>query len=364
MASNKNQHFVARCYLRPFTLDEAGLAINLYNLDRRRFVQGAPVKHQCSGNYFYGKDPLLEQAMQITEGAYARVLREIREPGYRLAVGHRTLLKTFWLIQHLRTEAASRRSVEMADAVRSTLDPSNVSFRLEIRDAVQMAMKAVAESMRLVADLKVCLVRNRSDTPFVTSDDPAILANRWHLQSAKAKGRSFGFTASGDLLLLPLTPSVLFVAYDNDVYSIPQKTGWIEIRRDSDADAFNQHQILNCRANIFIKDRIHSALIHEACMRLSPLRPETRHRINYAVFDRREAGFSRYRVVDAAYPRGNEEAIIHMQTVNADPATWPSIISWRHRGAVFSNETGVGYVRRAFSHQANTRPFRKEPTGH
>jgi hypothetical protein len=30
MASHKNQHFVPRCYLKPFSLDGKGFAINLY----------------------------------------------------------------------------------------------------------------------------------------------------------------------------------------------------------------------------------------------------------------------------------------------------------------------------------------------
>lgn len=73
MATNKNQHFVPRCYLRPFTLDSANVAINLFNIDRMKFVERAPVKHQCSRDYFYGEDPALEKALQAEEGLYVSV---------------------------------------------------------------------------------------------------------------------------------------------------------------------------------------------------------------------------------------------------------------------------------------------------
>jgi hypothetical protein len=53
------------------------LAIHLFNIDRSLFVAKAPVKNQCSRDYFYGEDELLEQALQATEGAYARGLSEI-----------------------------------------------------------------------------------------------------------------------------------------------------------------------------------------------------------------------------------------------------------------------------------------------
>jgi len=95
MASNKNQHFVPRCYLRPFTHDGADSAINLYNIDRQKFIEMASVKHQCSGDYFYGSDPLLENAIQSTEGAYGTALREILKPDYKLTDEHRKLLKLF-----------------------------------------------------------------------------------------------------------------------------------------------------------------------------------------------------------------------------------------------------------------------------
>lgn len=48
MAANKNQHFVPRCYLRPFTMDEGDAAIHVFNLDRRKLIPNAPVKNQCS----------------------------------------------------------------------------------------------------------------------------------------------------------------------------------------------------------------------------------------------------------------------------------------------------------------------------
>ena len=52
MADNKNQHYVPRVHLKPFTLDGEGLAINLLNIDRMKPISNAPVKNQCSGDYF------------------------------------------------------------------------------------------------------------------------------------------------------------------------------------------------------------------------------------------------------------------------------------------------------------------------
>jgi hypothetical protein len=136
MATNKNQHFVPRCYLRAFTLDSANSAINLFNIDRIRVVERAPVKHQCSGDYFYGDNPALEKALQATEGAYAAAVREILTPGFALTDTHRDVLRRFWLLQHMRTEAASRRAVEMAAETRALVGVEAPDFNLGIREAV------------------------------------------------------------------------------------------------------------------------------------------------------------------------------------------------------------------------------------
>lgn len=360
MASNKNQHFVPRCYLRPFTIDGANCAINLYNIDRHIFIKRAPVKHQCSSNYFYGQDPPLEKAIQDMEGAYGTALREIHRKDYSLTDDHRDLLKLFWLLQHLRTEAASKRSVEMSAATNTIIGTNESNFRFEIREAVQMAMRTFTEAMGIVADLKVCLLKNRTPSPFVTSDDPAVLTNRWQLESAKARGLSFGLHSAGDLLILPLSPKILCLGYDGDVYSVPHKNGWVDAKNNSDVEAFNQHQFMNCRANLFVQDSAHATLVHDSFLRAAPLRPDKRYRINYAILDQRNGDVSRYRVVDHAEAGDHEEAIVHTQAVHARPAFWPRQISWRKKGVVFTNDTGLGYVRRAWTDHHDTQPFRKE----
>ena len=148
-------YFVPNCYLRPFTHGDAGFAINLYDIDRRKFIDYAPVKNQCSGDYFYGEDSILEKAIQSTEGAYGTALREIMKPGYTLTDDHRDLLKMFWLQQHLRTEAAIRRAIEMMDLTRIVSGVNDTRFRIETRKAVQIAMETFTESTDIVADLKL-----------------------------------------------------------------------------------------------------------------------------------------------------------------------------------------------------------------
>ena len=209
MASNKNQHFVPRCHLRPFTKDEADAAICVFNIDRQKFIVNAPVKNQCSGDYFYGKNDSLERAIQLVESAYGKVIRELRMPRYILTEDAKTVLRRFWLLQYMRTEAASRRTVEMAIESDRVAGIEAFSFRFDVQRAVQFAMLTYAKTMDVIDDLKICLIRNRTSVPFVTSDDPAVLTNRWYLEDRRIRGRSFGWQASGLLAILPLVIKLL-----------------------------------------------------------------------------------------------------------------------------------------------------------
>ena len=216
MATNKNQHFVPRCYLKPFTYDGAGKAIRIFNVDREQIIDTAAVKYQCSSSYFYGEDEKLEAAVQFIEQKYAGTLRRVRDTGYnKLLAEDELILKRFWLLQYLRTEAASRRAVEMSNDL-GELIGADSSFNLEIRDAVQMAMHAFAKDMRVIDDLKVCLIKNATSSPFITSDDPAILNNRWFKSDGRHRGATFGLGTSGALVILPLCENTMFIAYDSD----------------------------------------------------------------------------------------------------------------------------------------------------
>ena len=253
MASNKNQHFVPRCYLKPFSFMEEGKAINLYNIDRRRGIRNAPVKNQCAADYFYGENLELEKSLQPIEGMYAKALRDVARPRYVLNEGDKTVLVHFCYLQHCRTEATARQAaMSMAEVARIAGDERVTSWRSIMRDAVLGGMHGFADTMSTVYDLKACLIRNRTGFPFITSDDPVVMTNRWYQQKSKtaAAQNSGGAGNAGVLFFMPLRPDILLILYDGDVYNIQNEDGWVTLTKSADVEAFNEHQVLRCVANI------------------------------------------------------------------------------------------------------------------
>lgn len=362
MATNRNQHFVPRCYLKPFTLNGENAAINLFNIDRLAFVRNAPVKNQCSGDYFYGQDEKLEAVIRFLEGSYAAALSKIMRTDFVLDDECRAVLHKFWLFQYMRTEAASRRAVGMQEGIVASIDEPIENFAATIKGAVQMAMRTYAKNMNMIDDLKICLMRNRTATPFVTCDDPAVMTSRWHFEDARVRGRSPGLESAGVILLLPLSANVLCVFYDGDVYSIPHVNGWVDVKREIDVEAFNQHQLLNCSANIYFRDWESSGWLKDVFATVCPLRLAARYQIHYAVFDGSDGGGQKFRVVNRVGTRADGRGLIVGQTLLAEPSIWPRQITWRAPGSAYTNGTGVGYIRKATIDRRRSDGFKKVRT--
>lgn len=359
MASNKNQHYVPQCYLRRFSSAESGASINLFNLDRKKLIENAPIKNQCSKGYFYGEDLVIEKALQPIEGEYSAVINQIVEPGYKLLEEHKIFLKRFWLLQNMRTDAASRRSVEMTDEMGVVAGIAPSEYRQELKEAVTQSMKMFYENIDMVDDLKMCLIKNKTDVELITSDDPAILSNRWHILKKSSSGLSFGLGSAGIIVLLPLTPDILCLGYDGDVYSVRHKDGWIGVKNENDIRALNEHQLLNCRANVYVHSSNKEAELISDYEKISDSKPPIRHNIIYSVLDCVEDGFKRYRVIDRSVAEEHEEALMHCQMIYPNPSVWPKQIGWRNRGFVFSNDSGVGYIRKSRVKTMQGEKFRK-----
>lgn len=350
MADNKNQHFVPRCHLKPFTVNGAGKGINLFNLDADRAIAGAPVKSQCSRDYFYGQDPRLEAAIQAAERDYAATVRRLLADDAIPTDADRHNLRRFILLQYLRTEAASQRASRIAADLAALPEMLDEPYdpKAMMLEAVQGAMRYYAETPDIIDDLQVSLVRNRTRIPFHTSDDPAVLTNRWYLQSYRARGLNFGIKHAGAILLLPLSPDALVVLHDPDVYTAPHRDGVIDITRDDDATALNAHQTYNCAANLYFNDWATHEAVSEAIRTAARERPAERHRVTYAVRDAVVGEHVRYEIRPLAdiIPDPERDVLIHSEHLRARPARWPRLLSYRAGGRMYSNGSRTGYVRR------------------
>ncbi|MBZ9774383.1 DUF4238 domain-containing protein [Mesorhizobium sp. CO1-1-8] len=345
MAQNKNHHFVPKCHFKPFSLNEEGLCVHAYHAPSGKVIKNASISGQCSKNYFYGEDNKLETALQGMEGLHATAIRNIQSRNGKSKDDELFSFLRFTLLQHLRTEQAMRRIQQAQQQLIDTAFAGEAGQvhkppPLSQREILRMAMVILKDAADVVDDLKTVVVRNESDVEFITSDDPAIHTNRYHIQRL---GRTnFGLSNSGAMLLLPLSPKFLFLAYDGGCYTIPDKVGTIvSLSSRSDIQGLNRLQILNCASCLFFSNINMADEVQEQFKENQKSRISTWSAIEELV----EFAEGKYRAVVSSEESAASE-MLHTSALFPVPSGWPSFLKFRNPVRVVDTGTGAGIRRR------------------
>jgi hypothetical protein len=361
MPAHKNQHFVPRCAFKPFSLNGNGKAINLFNIKSKRAIKNAPIKGQCARDYLYGKNLEAERLLMDLEGEYAEIAKSL-ESGKSLTALEEVKLKAFILVQARRTELAIKRMRDFGEAVADKAfaaapeqKPEDTRTDTEV---VHESILTAADAMQYIGDLKVIIFMNKTNVDFITSDNPAVLTNRFHFQRLKAQ--NFGLASSGAVLSMPITPQLSVFCYDPKIYSVPNASGthFIDLTKDNDVHAINQLQCLNANKNLYFRrwedaDRIDSELatLKERRSRAGIIitvyvsddntsRPDAIHR------DPRTGEVRRFRKGSPEEELTAKRKFLLTSFRHPEPAIWPSKLKFRDKPKTFNNGSGIGHVRK------------------
>ena len=351
MPSNKSQHFVPRTHFKPFSLGRQGKAINLFNISSEKAVQNAAVAGQCSQNYFYGEAPTFEEGLQYFETRYGAIVGAL-EQRTPLSKDDHYALRIFVLFQLARTEAAARTARATFEGGYDRMFPgewaSHRPPQPSNREMVLLALATALEARDVVDDLKMCVFQNTTELDFITTDNPAVAANRWSWQRLKDHG--FGLASSGLFLSLPLSPRMSLCYYDSGTYSCTgEDPVFRPLRKRRDVEALNELQILNAVENVYFSDWSSREDLRDQIAIHKPRRSSERVAFNVYVKD--EAGKDAFHGKEA-YRLATEEEVaqpipklVMNSRVYPVPTRWPSSLKIRSRPRVFSNGSAAGYLR-------------------
>lgn len=344
MPAQKNQHFVPRCLLKPFSREGNGLAINLYNLRKKRAVRNAPVKGQCARDYMYGKDLKLENLLARLEGNYARVLARL-SAGEIITDDDKKWLQLFVAVQARRTDWAIQEIKRTIAIAKDKVFERAPEQRPEEQDDVEImhfSLKLALDLKPYTDDLTLVILRNRTGTDFVICDNPALLTNRFHLQ--KLKQRRFGFTSSGAILSMPMSPRLSMFWYDKSVYSLSNASGtpYIEIDRAEDVEALNELQLLSADQNVYFSRWEEAAFIGAKLEELSAARANAGNETQVFVRDQTIRDKEIYRRGSRDEEKTARESLIATGYNFPEPTTWVSMLKFRDKPKVFSDGSAVG----------------------
>jgi ferredoxin len=183
VSSNRNQHFVARHYLRRFSFDD-GKRIQLFNLASEKYIPKAPLKNQCAADYFYTKDLRGESTLTEIEGIAEDIFKRICDTK-DIPESHLDLV-TILSLMHSRTkrkadldsdfiELAAKRTIRCSPDRQSVeLVPMLDQVRLQDRAAGLRLVKMSLRYPHLLYDLDLRIIIAPEGRSFVTSDDQCI----------------------------------------------------------------------------------------------------------------------------------------------------------------------------------------------
>jgi hypothetical protein len=159
--------------------------------------------------------------------------------------------------------------------------------------------------------------------------------------------------------MLPLSPKHLFLAYDGDAYSMPLESGWVELRKETEVQLLNEHQLLNAMSNVYFRDWAMAEEIAKEFESAEARRTPSRYRLNHAVLESDDGQTRIFRQTTAAEARDHPHALLHSEKLYPRTQAWPDFIRWRQGGVAYTNGSGMGFLRRAHVDSSGTRGFRK-----
>lgn len=361
MASNKNQHFVPKVYLRAFgNCDQR--SINLYAIINDLCVENASIKSQCSRNYFYGSDNIFEDFLQYFEGRYGQSIGRIQEQ--KIFSSDASAMFDFFMLQHLRTPHQLAQRREVADAFRQTviggkplhdvLDDAKkpIDDQREMQQQIYMA----AKSGNLLHDLRPVFLFNHTKVPFITSDNPACVTNRLYTQ--RYQDQTSGLIQSGTTIFLPLTPQIAFMGYDDEVFKRPCDGLKYHVRNERDVDRINELQVQMATSTLYFSnwaDREYVKCLSKRCVNM---RRNSWVFVWTGILDSDDGEFERYRTVVETDTASTAPRVTSVSMYNAAPSTWPSFLKFKLRPRGYTTGSAVGFVREAYAKTKDRKRFR------
>jgi hypothetical protein len=271
----QNQHFVPKHYFRNFTLGREHVSLLLTKSGQ--IVHSASIRGQCSRNHFYGPEQV-EHAFAQLDNKFAKVLHHWIDFTWIADVpfvrDFEVQLRQFALMQQVRTSFFANKLKEgdeqrFTEYIKYHLQSKGDAESLEIldllnsgtvnirrsgsRDLTAMAIEAALEEWPLIVDLRLLLLRNRTDFPFVFSDAPVLFYNSY-LRNVTNRG-TLGLQSPGLQIMCPLDSGTYALLFDNSIYEGTFGNVYqVDVYERADVSQLNALQLHNSENAVYFAD--------------------------------------------------------------------------------------------------------------
>jgi hypothetical protein len=258
LSKRRSHHYVPRCYLRGFSIDENERQIAVLHIASGELIPEASIADQACSHRFYGNDDIEIELGKI-ESAISPTLAHLRaglSPA-KLNGIQSTELRLFCLLAQARTPSAAAESDEMVDKVVKQLilmdhpDAKHElsAVRVSFRNSVIMRLKEAFRLLPSLLDLRIKLLRAPRSAFFISSDNPVIVGNP--LLRGKSPWSGEGIACRGYVLFMPLSMRYGIILYDDTSYQLGSDNHTIITSDNSTVDSLNTVQAASASDVLF-----------------------------------------------------------------------------------------------------------------
>lgn len=266
--ATKKQHYVPQLLLRRFATATGSVSrVNVFDIERQQYRRNQNIRDVCSGNYTYDTNESFEKYLSDhIESPAARDLELLAQAQHRVDANPSPPLLRFLLVQLARTRKTYESSLELVNVGMQTvfgemarlngLDEA-AAHKLRVTPSEPRVVLAylaayAATQYRLISDLKLALVINRTGAEFILSDHP-VFQHNWYLRDSESL-MAGSITVRGVQFFLPLSSSVTCCLYDPSVYLYGKATsGELINAEEADVHLLNSFQAINASSLILAK---------------------------------------------------------------------------------------------------------------
>ncbi|MGF1551946.1 MAG: DUF4238 domain-containing protein [Paracoccaceae bacterium] len=358
MTSLKNQHFVPQFYLRNFSEDENRKAIRLYNIRGRKVIHRAPIKNQCSKDFFYGQGGV-EEALSSFEGVVSKIIRRMESLGLGcLSVEDRLFLLVFLVLQERRTASALEDLRRFEQGINAHIEKSPHKTEDLFPTGGLNAVENILIAFQIypsIYDLDWRMLRFKGGHRLITSDNPVVIYNKAGRQGKLPD--SIGLQSAGIIIYFPLSPDSALLLFDSGIYKLPgNKGGDIRVNRQGDIRNLNMLSACNSLVNFYFSKDI--PFSRNELDLISELHSRDRWRTDEFVMISEANGIERYRrMKDNEMPKGTTIVLSGKRSTEFNITL--SFIKYRTNMKYDDTGTGAGVLRDRAMHDLVDR-FQKE----
>lgn len=270
MPEKKKQHYVPKQYLKFFSNFEQRTHVRLYNLRTKLYLKSASIDGQNQKDYFYGKTPDIENAFAEFETRTCDIIREIIQTNSLPT--HESddywCLLVYVMYQQNRTQLSALKIEKLLNQVTLKMLKDRFVPTSEIQEIKQQfeypgiaSLENVPELIDAVSDLKCKLLINKTKHSFITSDHPVVKWNQF-LNKRKYHDPRVGFNLKGLKLFFPISPNIMLMYYDRDIYTFENETDSVDIFNERDVWILNLIQTYTCNELVFFNQTIDEVYIN------------------------------------------------------------------------------------------------------